>query len=498
MAKIVPKDVLGKLSIYELALLLLSAYLHDIGMTPEQAQVQRHWRHLVFGPVPAEEGGLSVSVRRTPSSAARTDFRELRQEVIRVAGKVDQAQSVWELRVATSTAIEAWRRSSPNAAGVFGRTPARRRLVRSLEDGAGEGGMISGLRPTPRLRRRSRVATERAEAAVKPGSLGLERGSLAGDPDVAGMARVSKSFFLGAEPVRLGPRFEAEFCPAVAWVRRSGRADASSYRAVFVASMPVDLRRALSTAWQPVPSSCCGKIRVVRPPVRLPQPPGGSREDPVLGPYGLLPLVQAVGEGDLPSALRSRRCGDQRHRGSVLLLEVYRPGWYAAAGCDSSEESRLKGFHLFTSMIYTPGSKDGTGAPSFPPSPQTRCASWSSSFCRRSRKGASDRPVVLAAGAFEASDFRSQLGKAGSRSVGSRSGSLVGRPPRGSPWRLGWRGCRAAPSLRRRPRPARHGLTVVAACPNICLGIERSLDPRLETVCRRMLRRPQAHRRRRR
>lgn len=59
MAKIVPKDVLGKLSVYELALLLLSAYLHDIGMTPEQARVQRHWRHLVFGPVPAEEGGLS-------------------------------------------------------------------------------------------------------------------------------------------------------------------------------------------------------------------------------------------------------------------------------------------------------------------------------------------------------------------------------------------------------------------------------------------------------
>jgi len=44
MAKIVPGDVLEKLSGYELALLLLSAYLHDIGMTPEQARVQRHWR----------------------------------------------------------------------------------------------------------------------------------------------------------------------------------------------------------------------------------------------------------------------------------------------------------------------------------------------------------------------------------------------------------------------------------------------------------------------
>jgi len=59
MAKIIPEDVLGKLSAYEVALLLLSAYLHDIGMTPEQARVQRHWRHLVFGPLPADNGGLS-------------------------------------------------------------------------------------------------------------------------------------------------------------------------------------------------------------------------------------------------------------------------------------------------------------------------------------------------------------------------------------------------------------------------------------------------------
>ncbi|MFY9820772.1 MAG: hypothetical protein WAM82_05285 [Thermoanaerobaculia bacterium] len=59
MAKIVPVDVLPQLSVYELALLLLSAYLHDIGMTPEQARVQRHRRHLVFGQATQEEGGLS-------------------------------------------------------------------------------------------------------------------------------------------------------------------------------------------------------------------------------------------------------------------------------------------------------------------------------------------------------------------------------------------------------------------------------------------------------
>jgi hypothetical protein len=59
MAKIVPDDVLPQLSAYELALFLLSAYLHDIGMTPEQARVQRHWRHLVFGSTPGEKEGLS-------------------------------------------------------------------------------------------------------------------------------------------------------------------------------------------------------------------------------------------------------------------------------------------------------------------------------------------------------------------------------------------------------------------------------------------------------
>lgn len=40
MAEIIPSDVFPKLSTYELALLLLSAYLHDIGMTPEVRRVQ--------------------------------------------------------------------------------------------------------------------------------------------------------------------------------------------------------------------------------------------------------------------------------------------------------------------------------------------------------------------------------------------------------------------------------------------------------------------------
>jgi hypothetical protein len=55
MAKIIPVDVLEQLCIYELALLLFSAYLHDIGMTPQQGNVERHWYHLVYGAPPDPE-----------------------------------------------------------------------------------------------------------------------------------------------------------------------------------------------------------------------------------------------------------------------------------------------------------------------------------------------------------------------------------------------------------------------------------------------------------
>ena len=47
MAEIIPDDVLPQLSTYELALLLLSAYLHDIGMTPEQRKVQTLYTFLL-------------------------------------------------------------------------------------------------------------------------------------------------------------------------------------------------------------------------------------------------------------------------------------------------------------------------------------------------------------------------------------------------------------------------------------------------------------------
>jgi len=49
MAEIIPADALPDLSAYELALLLLSAYLHDIGMTPEQRKVKLHYDFLLTG-----------------------------------------------------------------------------------------------------------------------------------------------------------------------------------------------------------------------------------------------------------------------------------------------------------------------------------------------------------------------------------------------------------------------------------------------------------------
>ena len=49
MAEIIPPDVLPELSPFELALLLLSAYLHDIGMTPERRKVTDHYEFLLTG-----------------------------------------------------------------------------------------------------------------------------------------------------------------------------------------------------------------------------------------------------------------------------------------------------------------------------------------------------------------------------------------------------------------------------------------------------------------
>ena len=49
MCQIISSDVLDKLTVYELAFLLLSAYLHDIGMTPELKKVRTHYSYLLTG-----------------------------------------------------------------------------------------------------------------------------------------------------------------------------------------------------------------------------------------------------------------------------------------------------------------------------------------------------------------------------------------------------------------------------------------------------------------
>jgi hypothetical protein len=47
--QLIPADVLPQLHVYELALLLLGAYLHDIGMTPERRKVSQHYDFLLTG-----------------------------------------------------------------------------------------------------------------------------------------------------------------------------------------------------------------------------------------------------------------------------------------------------------------------------------------------------------------------------------------------------------------------------------------------------------------
>ncbi len=49
MIDIVPQETLDGLSAHELAFLLMSAYLHDIGMSPEQRKVTLHYQYLLTG-----------------------------------------------------------------------------------------------------------------------------------------------------------------------------------------------------------------------------------------------------------------------------------------------------------------------------------------------------------------------------------------------------------------------------------------------------------------
>ncbi len=63
MVEIVPSDVLNCLSCYELALLLLSAYLHDIGMSPSRQRVTGHYRYLLTAE-PGELDGEEIDAFR--------------------------------------------------------------------------------------------------------------------------------------------------------------------------------------------------------------------------------------------------------------------------------------------------------------------------------------------------------------------------------------------------------------------------------------------------
>jgi hypothetical protein len=55
MYEIVGDELVPKLSGYELALLLLSAYLHDIGMAPAENHVNRYRRHILYGDATAPD-----------------------------------------------------------------------------------------------------------------------------------------------------------------------------------------------------------------------------------------------------------------------------------------------------------------------------------------------------------------------------------------------------------------------------------------------------------
>ena len=60
MAQLLTDEIRGKLSDYEIALLLLAAYGHDIGMTPERNKVQAHHRHLLY----PDQSALTEKERR--------------------------------------------------------------------------------------------------------------------------------------------------------------------------------------------------------------------------------------------------------------------------------------------------------------------------------------------------------------------------------------------------------------------------------------------------
>src|SRR5579864_8720453 len=74
MVRIIPGDVLEKLSANELAQLLLSAYLHDIGMTPEWGKVTAHKEYLISGGTEGFSGDELESFQQWLAEREGIDF----------------------------------------------------------------------------------------------------------------------------------------------------------------------------------------------------------------------------------------------------------------------------------------------------------------------------------------------------------------------------------------------------------------------------------------
>lgn len=102
MVEIVPKDVLPRLSIYELALLLLSAYLHDIGMCPPRRTLNGLLKFALTGRSellsPEEASAFQDWLDASGWSAQRTPvahWRDLERANLAVAHYVRSRHVAW-------------------------------------------------------------------------------------------------------------------------------------------------------------------------------------------------------------------------------------------------------------------------------------------------------------------------------------------------------------------------------------------------------------------
>jgi len=74
MVEIIPADVVPHIAARELGLLLLAAYLHDIGMTPEQRRVDRHYTYLLTNERVLSDGEREAFRRWLDEDGRAKDF----------------------------------------------------------------------------------------------------------------------------------------------------------------------------------------------------------------------------------------------------------------------------------------------------------------------------------------------------------------------------------------------------------------------------------------